>query len=223
MISNNKIRNLFLKLCLKHSGQSKIKKLFGLFAEWQSPPFYGLKKLAMMNPKGFISPYADISHSNLVLGHHVLIDDRVTIFQSKDGGPILIGNHVHIYRDTVIQNGQKGRIKFATGLVIQPRCHFSAYKGSIEIGENAQIAANCAFYSYNHGFAADKLIVEQPMKSKGDIIIEDDAWLGFGVIVLNGVKVGKGAVIGAGSVVTKSIPDGAIASGNPARVIRMRS
>ena len=61
------------------------------------------------------------------------------------------------------------------------------------------------------------------MQTKGGIVIEDDVWLGFGVIVLDGVRIGKGAVIGAGAVVTKDIPEGAIAAGIPARVIKMRS
>jgi acetyltransferase-like isoleucine patch superfamily enzyme len=59
--------------------------------------------------------------------------------------------------------------------------------------------------------------------SRGDILIEDDAWIGFGVIVLDGVHIGSGAVIGAGSVVTRDIPANAIAAGIPAKVIRMRS
>jgi acetyltransferase-like isoleucine patch superfamily enzyme len=77
-------------------------------------------------------------------------------------------------------------------------------------------------YPYNHGVAPDKPIRQQPLESKGDIIIEDEAWLGVGVTVLDGVRIGKGAVVGAGSVVTKDIPEGAIAFGVPARVIRMR-
>ena len=60
------------------------------------------------------------------------------------------------------------------------------------------------------------------MQTKGGIVIGDDAWLGVGVIVLDGVKIGKGAVVGAGSVVTRDIPDGAIATGVPARVVKMR-
>ena len=85
-----------------------------------------------------------------------------------------------------------------------------------------QIAPNCAFYPYNHGIEPGKLIQEQPLYSKGDIIVGDDAWLGFGVIVLDGVRIGKGAVVGAGSVVTEDIPDGGIAVGVPARVVKMR-
>lgn len=57
----------------------------------------------------------------------------------------------------------------------------------------------------------------------GPIIIEDDVWLGYGVIVLSGVRIGRGAIIGAGSVVTKDVPAGAIAVGMPARVMRMRA
>jgi acetyltransferase-like isoleucine patch superfamily enzyme len=60
------------------------------------------------------------------------------------------------------------------------------------------------------------------LQSKGPIIIGDEAWLSAGVIVLSGVRIGKDAIIGAGSVVTKDVPDGAIASGNPASVIKIR-
>jgi len=68
----------------------------------------------------------------------------------------------------------------------------------------------------------DELIKNQPLQTKGGILIEDNVWLGFGVIVLSGVRIGKGAVIGAGSVVTDDIPAGAIAVGVPARVVKMR-
>ena len=59
-------------------------------------------------------------------------------------------------------------------------------------------------------------------KSKGDIIIDDDVWIGYGAIILSGVHIGQGAVIAAGSIVTKDIPPYAIAAGNPARIIKYR-
>lgn len=54
----------------------------------------------------------------------------------------------------------------------------------------------------------------------GDIIIRDGAWLGTGVTVIGNVTIGKGAIVGAGSVVTKDVPDNCIVAGNPAKVIR---
>ena len=58
--------------------------------------------------------------------------------------------------------------------------------------------------------------------SKGDIIIQDDVWIGYGSIILSGVKIGQGAVIAAGSVVTHNVPPYAIVAGVPARVIKYR-
>lgn len=97
-----------------------------------------------------------------------------------------------------------------------------AYAGSLQIGCRCEIAPNCAFYPYNHGFAPGKDIMSQPVWTKGGIIIGNDVWLGVGVNVLDGVRIGKGAVIGAGSVVTKDIPKGAITTGVPAQIVKMR-
>lgn len=58
--------------------------------------------------------------------------------------------------------------------------------------------------------------------SKGDIIINDDVWIGYGATILSGVMIGQGAVIAAGAVVTKDIPPYAIAGGVPAKVIKYR-
>ena len=71
--------------------------------------------------------------------------------------------------------------------------------------------------------APDLPIRRQPLRSRGDIIIEDEVWLGYGVIVLDGVRIGYGAVVGAGSVVVHDVPPGAIVQGVPARVIMFRS
>lgn len=58
--------------------------------------------------------------------------------------------------------------------------------------------------------------------SKGDITVDDDVWMGYGVTVMSGVHIGKGAVVASGAVVTKDIPAYAIAGGMPAKVIRYR-
>jgi acetyltransferase-like isoleucine patch superfamily enzyme len=158
----------------------------------------------------------------LDLGQNIFVDDGVMIYQDEDGGPVELGDGVKLFRETIIQTGQGGHIKVGSQTHIQPRCQLSAYKSPILIGQRVEIAPYCAFYPYNHGMAADQPIRTQPLQSKGGITIEDDAWLSVGVIVLDGVRIGKGAVVGAGAVVTKDIPANSISSGVPARVIKMR-
>ena len=58
--------------------------------------------------------------------------------------------------------------------------------------------------------------------TKGPIIVEDEVWIGYGSIILSGIRIGKGAIVAAGSVVTKDIPPYAVVGGNPARIIRYR-
>lgn len=192
-------------------------------ASWSSPPYFGRSRLAGLNSKGYIDPAAGIHHELFRSGKNIFLDSGVLIFQAKDGGPVELGDRVHIYRDTIIQTGKAGSVSIGSDTHIQPRCLFSAFKSPIRIGCSVQIAPNCAFYPYDHGFAPDRPIIEQPLQTKGGITVEDDAWLGFGVVVLDGVRIGKGSVIGAGSVVTRNIPDGAVAAGVPARVVRMRA
>jgi acetyltransferase-like isoleucine patch superfamily enzyme len=114
-------------------------------------------------------------------------------------------------------------VYIGTGTSIHQGCQIESYKAPIQIGQRVGIAARCDFQSFDHGIASGQWFETQPLKTKGPIIIDDEVWLGHGVIVLSGVRIGKGAVIGAGSVVTKDIPANAVAVGVPARVVRMRS
>jgi len=192
-------------------------------ATWFAPPYKERRRLARYNSKGYVAPSATIHHSYLQIGTHIFIGDRVIIFRDTNGGLVELAERVHLHNDTCIQTGDGGSLKIGSDTHIQPRCQFSAYKGHIEIGCGVQIAPNCAFYPYAHGIAPGELIKQQPLQTKEGIIVDDDAWLGFGVIVLDGVRIGKGAVVGAGAVVTNDVPDGAIAVGVPARAIAMRS
>jgi acetyltransferase-like isoleucine patch superfamily enzyme len=195
-------------------------RLAALFAA----PYKGGERLARLTPRGYVAPGAVINHPRLRMGAHVFIADGVVIYQADEhGGSVELGDDVHLQRDIIIEVGAGGSLVIGAHTHVQPRCQFSAYLGSIRIGVGVQIAPYCAFYPYDHGFAPGMLISHQPLRTRGDIVIEDDAWLGVGVIVLDGVRIGKGAVIGAGAVVTQDIPDEAIATGVPARVVRTRS
>jgi acetyltransferase-like isoleucine patch superfamily enzyme len=90
---------------------------------------------------------------------------------------------------------------------------------SIKIGHQCAIGPDCYITDHDHAHEPGLAPLEQPLISK-PTVIGDRVWLGAKVIVLKGVTIGEGAVIGAGSVVTKDIPAGAVAVGNPAKVIR---
>lgn len=94
--------------------------------------------------------------------------------------------------------------------------------GGIEIGSNVIIGPYCIIHSANHTFDdIARPIILQGYEKK-PVRIGDDCWLGANVIVLPGVTIGRGSIIGAGSVVTKDIPPYSVAVGNPAKVIRSR-
>jgi len=217
-----RLKSLWVSFWMGHAGYSPSGRMATRLASLFSPPYKSRSHLARLNARGYISPIATIHHAGLHLEEHIFIGDGVVIYQAEGGGSVKIGKGAHVHRDSIIETGKNGSLSIGEDTHIQPRCQFSAYKGKIEIGCGVQIAPNCAFYPYNHGFAPDESIKEQPLQTKGGIFIDDDAWLGVGVIVLDGVKIGKGAVIGAGSVVTRDIPSGAIAAGNPARLIGKR-
>ena len=217
-----KLTRLWTRMWMRFAGLSHLGRISTRMATIFAPPYYGRCYLAGLNPKGYFSPSAIVHNNSVHFGHNVFIGDRVTIFQDRDGGPVELGDRVHIYGETFIQTGSGGSFKIGYNSHIHPRCQISAYCSEVNIGCEVQIAPNCAFYPYNHSIEPGKLIQEQPLYSKGDIVVGDDAWLGYGVIVLDGVRIGEGAVVGAGSVVANDIPDGGIAVGVPARVVKMR-
>lgn len=90
--------------------------------------------------------------------------------------------------------------------------------GKVQIGENVQIAANVSIYTAGHP-------IHPQTRNTGyeygiAISVGDNVWIGGNVVILPGVTIGNNVVIGAGSVVTKDIPDNMIAVGNPCRIIR---
>lgn len=97
-------------------------------------------------------------------------------------------------------------------------CEFNITK-QIEIGNHSMISSGCKFIDHDHGV----VLSAEPMGAlpphEAPITIEDDVWLGVNVVVLRGVTIGHGSVVGAGAVVTKSIPPYEIWAGVPARKI----
>jgi acetyltransferase-like isoleucine patch superfamily enzyme len=217
-----RVRAAWTRFWMQYADLSRSGRFAARMVSLTAPRFYGATALAEMNPRGYISPSATVCHSDLRLGQRIFVGDRVVLYQCREGGPIILEDRVRVHLDSILQTEFGGSIVIGQGTHVHPRCILSASKASIRIGAGVQIAANCAFYPYDHGMAPGRPIMDQPVQSKGDIVIEDGAWLGTGVIVLSGVRIGKGAVIAAGAVVSRDIPDDGVAMGVPARVLKQR-
>ena len=207
---------------MRYAGLKPLGRMATRMAVMFAPPFKDTRSLAFLNRKGFIAPSATLYHDGLCIGSNVFVSDRVTIYKAKNGGPVVLEDKVTILNDCIIETGEKGSVKIGAKSYIHPGCHFNAYLSAINIGSSVMIAAECAFYAHDHGMKPGVPIRTQPLLTKGPIYVGDNAWLGTKVTVLNGVRIGIGAVVGAGSVVTKDVPDNAIAYGVPARVAKMR-
>lgn len=112
----------------------------------------------------------------------------------------------------------KGSIRVGTNLAINHGA-FLIGRSGIDIGNDVVISAGAMLVAAGldpRTFGREQL----PEYADTPIRIADRVWIGAGAIVLGGVSIGKGAIVGAGSVVTRDVPDHVIVAGNPARVVR---
>jgi acetyltransferase-like isoleucine patch superfamily enzyme len=100
-------------------------------------------------------------------------------------------------------------------------CLWASPNAEIRVGDNTGLGPGTCVFSSNHQFAPGTPYHRQPWTEQS-VTIGQDVWIGAGCIILPGVEIGDGAVVAAGSVVTKNIPANSIAAGVPARVIRSR-
>ncbi len=137
----------------------------------------------------------------IVVGSDCIFSTNVRI--SCKGGAVYVGDHCGIGAQTIIGSITSEPVAIGNDCIIGPGCYVTG-------GAN-----------YNMD-RTDVPIRLQGMRSAGGTTLEEDVWLGAGVKVLGGVKMGKGSVAGAGAVVTRSVPPYAVCLGVPARVVRVR-
>lgn len=116
----------------------------------------------------------------------------------------------------------EARLRIGTYTFIGARSQFDVMS-QVEVGDHTLIAPSCFICDHHHGLGDAGLLIDQQPCLSRPIFIGSDVWLGVGVAVLSGVRIGDSAVVGAGAVVTRDIPARAIAVGVPARTVRFRS
>lgn len=203
--------------------------MFGIIFERSMMLLRGIfKKAFLKKSKGilFIGKRVKIKNKkNISFNGSATIEDGCFI-QALSKKGITVGNNFSLGRNSIIECtgvirelGEELIIGDNVGIAANA---FIAMRGKVEIGSNTIFGPGVSIHAENHNFQeVDKPIKLQGATRKG-IIIGEDCWIGSKAIILDGVKIGNHCVIAAGAVVTKDIPDYAIAGGVPARVIKMR-
>jgi len=129
-----------------------------------------------------------------------------------------VGRGVNIEHGADFGSGRGIRIGDRSGLGVDCRVG-----GPLDIGHQVMMAPGVIILTRNHRFdALDVPMIDQGYEPGEGVVIEDDVWLCTNVIILPGCRIGKGAIVAAGAVVTKDVPPYAIVGGNPAKFIRQR-
>lgn len=175
----------------------------------------------------FVGRQVRISHGRHIrCGSRVKFEDYAEI-QGLCLDGLRFGNKVTIGRGVMIRPSSYYGGYIGNGLTVGDNSSIGPHgyigcSGKVIIGKNVMIGPKCSLFAENHVFA-DKAM---PIKSQGTIrkgiTIEDDCWIGSNVTILDGVKVGYGSVIGAGTLVTKDVPEKSIVMDRRYKEIRKR-
>ncbi|MEM9924948.1 MAG: acyltransferase [Cyanobacteria bacterium P01_D01_bin.50] len=159
--------------------------------------------------------------NKIFLGDRVFVEDYSTLECSSDDSTAIHIGERSIIRTFARLSSARGKIKIGSDCSVNPYTILFA-NGDLIIGNWVRIATHVVINPGNHLYDdIDTPIDLQPSTYKG-VIIEDDVWIGAGVIILQGCKIGKGSVIGAGTVLTKSVEPYSVVVGVPGRVIKKR-
>lgn len=142
------------------------------------------------------------------------------------------GGKLRAFCGKLILNKCGKKVNIEHGAVFSSRVELGDYSGiginsnlggTVIIGKDVMMGPECKIYTINHRFNdIDKPMRLQGFQEERPVFIGDDVWIGGKVIILPGVHIGNHCIIGAGSVVTKDVPEWAIVAGNPARIKKYR-
>lgn len=206
--------------------------LFELFNIIFSRSFQMLRgvifKMRVKNAKGltFIGKNLNLkSGKKIIIGKSFTAKNQVTIDGLSKKG-IKFGDNVTICNNVIIEC--TGVIRdLGEGLKIGDRSSigdfsFIAARGYIEIGNDVLVAPRVSFHSENHVFEKNDIPIRIQGESRKGIKVEDNCWIGAGSIILDGVTIGTGSIVAAGSVITKDVEPYTVVAGVPAKMIKSR-
>lgn len=132
-----------------------------------------------------------------------------------------LGNGVRLGRGSFV-TANNGRLVLGDNVAVSPCAHLGADAGRIEIGAHTAIGPGTVIRAANHRFERQDLPIMRQGHEPGQIVIEEDVWIGANCVITPDVRIGRGAVVGAGAVVTRNVAPFSIVGGVPARLIGRR-
>lgn len=175
----------------------------------------------------FIGKHVQITHGkNIICGKNVKFEDYSEIHGLCSEG-LFFDDYVTISRGVMIRPSSYYGGDLGRGLTMGEHSSIGPYgyvgcSGKITIGKNVMFGPKCSLFAENHVFSdVNATIKSQGVEQKG-ITIEDDCWIGSNVTILDGVTIGQGSVVGAGTLVTKDIPAGSVVFDRKDKFIRKR-
>ena len=153
-------------------------------------------------------------------GRNIILGRGIEIFGTEN---IHIGNDVHFMgkdyldaREGLIAIGSQS--SFNIGVILD-----ASFNGKIAVGDNVMIGPNTAIIASSHVYSRTDIPIRDQGHTGGTITIEDDVWIGANSVITPGVVIKRGAIIGAGAVVTHDIGEFVIAGGVPAKSLGIRN
>ncbi|MQA80975.1 MAG: acyltransferase [Streptosporangiales bacterium] len=175
-------------------------------------PFYLVRYLRFLRLR--------LRHPHVVTEGFVFLGRRTEVYARKGYGRMVLGRWTH-FGDRTALRCHEGNLRVGEKTVFGQDISLNCYL-DVEVGAATLVADNVYIADFDH--RTDDLTV--PIKDQGivkrPVRIGPDVWIGTKATVLRGVEIGRGGVVGANSVVTRDVPDYAIACGVPARVVRSR-
>lgn len=162
-----------------------------------------------------------IANPHVITRGFVFLDRGATLYARRGLGRLDLGRWLHLGADTAIRC-HEGTLRIGDKCTFGRRVSVNCYL-DVELGGAVLVADDVYISDFDHRVGD----ITHPIKDQGivksRVRIGDDVWLCAKVTVTRGVRIGRGAVVGANAVVTRDVPDYGVAVGVPARVIRTRS
>ena len=199
---NEKINKFDIFIIYKNTG---IKVLRGLWKRLFIKEVHGLF---------LVGKHTSITHGKHIrCGRNVKFEDYTEIHGLCE--ELVFGNNVTISRGVMIRPSSYYGGDDGKGLVIGDNSSIGPHgyvgcSGKITIGKNVMFGPKCSLFAENHIFSNTRLDIKSQGVAQKGITIEDDCWIGSNCVILDGVRIGKGSVIGAGTLVSKDIAPGSI-------------